>query len=127
MGKQRVAVPAMSPGGLDALISAHFGHCDVFVLVDIEDGKIVGQENVPNVDHSEGGCLVPVNLLAEHKTDAIIAGGMGLRPRVGFHNAGIKVFLGQGATVKEAVENYLAGNLTEMPAQGLCSGGGHCS
>lgn len=127
MGKQRIAVPAMNPGGLNAQTSAHFGHCDVFVLVDIEDGKIVSEENVPNGGHSQGGCLVPVNLLAEHKADAIIAGGMGLRPRVGFQNAGIKVFLGQGATVKEAVENYLAGNLTEMPEQGLCSGGGHCS
>ncbi|NLC77992.1 MAG: dinitrogenase iron-molybdenum cofactor biosynthesis protein [Clostridia bacterium] len=127
MSKQRVAVPAMGQGGLEADVSAHFGHCDVFVLVDIADGKIVSQQNVANVDHSEGGCLVPVNILAQHGTDAIIAGGMGLRPRMGFENAGIKVYMGQGTTVKEAIEHYLQGNLVEMSPEGVCRGGGHCS
>jgi predicted Fe-Mo cluster-binding NifX family protein len=127
MSKERVAVPAMAPGGLEAPISAHFGHCEVFVLADIEDGNIVNSQNVANGGHAEGGCMVPVNLLAQHGATAIVAGGMGLRPRMGFENVGIKVFMGQGTTVQEALENYLKGSLEEMSLQGVCSGGGHCS
>lgn len=127
MSKERVAIPAMNPGGLEAPISGHFGHCDVFVLADIEDGNLVNSQNLPNGDHSEGGCMVPVNILAQHGVSAVIAGGMGLRPRMGFQNAGIKVFMGQGATVKEALDNYLKGSLEEMSLQNVCSGGGHCS
>ena len=28
-----LAIPSMAPGGLDASVSAHFGHCDAFTLV----------------------------------------------------------------------------------------------
>lgn len=127
MSKERVAIPAMNPGGLEAPVSGHFGHCDVFVLADIEEGKIVGSQNLANGDHSHGGCMVPVNLLAQQGVTAVVAGGMGQRPRMGFANAGIKVFMGQGATVKEALDNYLKGSLVEMSLQGVCGGGGHCS
>ena len=35
-----LAVPLMAPGGLDASVSAHFGHCDAFTLIALRDGKI---------------------------------------------------------------------------------------
>ena len=40
MARESVAVPSMNPGGLDAPRSGHFGHCDVFTLVHVEDGAI---------------------------------------------------------------------------------------
>ncbi|HHW07171.1 MAG TPA: dinitrogenase iron-molybdenum cofactor biosynthesis protein [Clostridia bacterium] len=127
MSKQRIAVPAVHPGGLNALTSAHFGHCDVFVLVDVEEGQIVREQNLSNPGHAGGGCLVPVQMLAEQEVDVIISGGMGHGPRMGFQQAGIKVFLGRESTVKQAVEDYLQGKLTEMSERHLCRGGGHCS
>jgi len=35
-----IAIPSDEPGGLDAGISEHFGHCAAFTLVSIEDGEI---------------------------------------------------------------------------------------
>jgi predicted Fe-Mo cluster-binding NifX family protein len=35
-----VAVPSELPGGLDAGVNAHFGHCEVYTLVIINDHKI---------------------------------------------------------------------------------------
>ena len=36
--------------------------------------------------------MVPVNLLAQHKVNALIVGGIGMRPLMGFKQAGIDVY-----------------------------------
>ena len=35
-----VAVPSNAPGGLDAEMSGHFGHCDVFTLITLDQGRV---------------------------------------------------------------------------------------
>ena len=35
-----IAIPSCLPGGLDANMGMHFGHCDIYTLVDIEDGAV---------------------------------------------------------------------------------------
>ena len=35
-----VAIPSESPGGLTAVVAAHFGHCDAFTLVILENNEI---------------------------------------------------------------------------------------
>lgn len=122
MTKIKVAVPSMSPGGMEAKRSGHFGRCDVFTLVDIEDGKILDVKVINNVEHSEGGCLVPVNLLANQKVNAIVVSGMGMRPLLGFREACIEVLIGCGVTVKEAIEGYLVGKLEAMSEDYVCGG-----
>lgn len=122
MSKNRIAVPSVNPGGLDAPRSGHFGRCDLFTIIDIEDGKIADIQTVQNVEHSEGGCLVPVNLLAKEGVDAIIVGGMGLRPLMGFKNAGIKVYLGEGAIVKDSIHGFMENRLNIMTEDFVCGG-----
>ncbi|MGI6552279.1 MAG: dinitrogenase iron-molybdenum cofactor biosynthesis protein [Clostridia bacterium] len=122
MAKTRIAVPSNSPGGLEAERSAHFGRCDVFTLVDVNQDGIAGVKIVSNIDHTEGGCLVPVNLLADHQVDIIIVNGMGMRPLLGFQQAGIKVLLSSGHTVQEAIDNYLAGRIQPMTERNVCGG-----
>ena len=36
----RIAIPSVGTGGLDGQRSGHFGHCDVFTFVDVEEGEI---------------------------------------------------------------------------------------
>lgn len=120
--KVRVAVPSMLPGGLKAQRSGHFGRCDVFTVVDIEDDTIKNVETVSNVDHTEGGCLVPVNLLAKNNVNSIIVGGMGLRPLLGFKEVGIKVFIGEGITVEDSIKAYIDGKLDIMSEEFVCGG-----
>ncbi len=79
MEKGRIAIPSQGQGGMDGLRAGHFGHCDVFTLVDVEGGKIKEISTVPNEEHSQGGCMVPVNLLAGHLVTTLIVGGRGLR------------------------------------------------
>ena len=35
-----LAVPSCMPGGLDAQMGMHFGHCDIYTIVEIEDNAI---------------------------------------------------------------------------------------
>ena len=71
----KVAIPTMGQGGMDCERSGHFGHCDCFTVVDIQDGEIAGTSVIDNPPHEEGGCLRPVSLLADNGIDAIVAAG----------------------------------------------------
>ena len=69
----KLAVPTMGAADLASERSGHFGHCDCFTIVDIEDGEIKGTSELANPPHEEGGCLRPVGLLADAGVDAIVA------------------------------------------------------
>ena len=85
----KVAIPTLGKGGLDCERSGHFGHCDCFTVVDVEDGQVGAVSVIGNPPHEEGGCMRPVALLADNGIDAIVAAGMGMRPMMGFAQAGI--------------------------------------
>ncbi len=120
-----VAVPSTHPGGLDSLLGAHFGHCDLYTLVEVTDGQVQNVRTLPNVPHQQGGCMAPVNHLAQNGVQVLIAGGMGMRPLMGFNQAGINVLYGGGVqTVGEAVDAFLKGNLQQFTNDFTCGGGG---
>ncbi len=122
-----IAVPSENPGGLDAGVGAHFGHCDLYTLVQVVDGKMADIKVIPNVPHEQGGCLAPVQHLANNGVTQMIAGGMGMRPLMGFNQAGIAVYFGgESKTVGQAVEAMLDGKLPEFRQENTCGGGGGC-
>src|SRR4030043_582851 len=113
-----VAVPSSHPGGLNAPLGAHFGHCDLYTLVKIADGKVLEVATLPNVPHQQGGCMAPVNHLAQNGVQILIAGGMGLRPLMGFNQGGIHVLYGgEAQTVGEAVAALLQGKLQRFTTE----------
>jgi predicted Fe-Mo cluster-binding NifX family protein len=119
-----IAVPSSNPGGADAPLGAHFGHCDLYTLVHVEDNAVKKLEVIPNVPHQQGGCMAPVNYLADKGVKVLIAGGMGLRPLMGFHQVGIAVYHGGSATtVGEAIGAMLAGRLSQFSQEHTCGGG----
>jgi predicted Fe-Mo cluster-binding NifX family protein len=124
MDKILVAIPSDAPGGLEAGVGQHFGHCDVYTVVEIDNGKVGAVSTLPNVPHQQGGCLAPVNHLAANGINALIAGGMGMRPLMGFVDVGIKVFSGVGApSVGAAVDAFAKGGLQQFDNTMTCGGG----
>ena len=126
-----VAIPSDSPGGLEARISDHFGHCDVFTMVKLGEQQVESVTVLHNGAHESGQCMAPVMLLKEQGAEALVAGGMGPRPLSGFQEVGITVYFKEGAeTVRDAVELLIARECREFsPAQtcgGHGEGGGHC-
>lgn len=121
-GKIRIAIPSMWPGGLEASRSGHFGRCDCFTLVDLDDSGIRDVQVVSNPPHEEFGCLGPVRLLAEHNAAAIIVHGIGMRPLMGFRQAGIEVYAGQGTGIQETVQAFLDNEITVIDESQACGG-----
>ena len=120
----KVAVPSMNPGGMEALVSEHFGHCDIFTLVDVEDNQVSEITLLPNAGHEQGGCMAPVMLLKNSGVDILSAGGMGMRPLAGFQQVGIQVFFNEGAkTVGEALDKFIQGQCRVFGPAQVCGGG----
>ena len=123
MEKKRIALPSTNPGGLDSELGQHFGHCDLYTIINVENGRISSVETLPNVPHVQGGCMAPVNHLAGNGVDTLIAGGMGMRPLMGFNQVGIDVFFGGDARkVEDAVHAFMNGTLVKFTAEYTCGG-----
>ncbi|THB75324.1 MAG: dinitrogenase iron-molybdenum cofactor biosynthesis protein [Desulfobacteraceae bacterium] len=119
----RIAIPSNGQGGLEGTRAGHFGHCDVFTLVDVEEGQIKQVTTLKNQEHVQGGCMVPVNLLADNQVNALIVGGIGMRPLMGFRQVGIDVFHdAQRAEIRPVVEDLITGNLPEIRNDQVCGG-----
>jgi ATP-binding protein involved in chromosome partitioning len=105
-GDMKIAIPVVQ-----GRLSMHFGHCDEFVIVDVDPVKreILGSETVDAPPHEPG--LLPV-WLKELGADLIITGGMGSRAQMLFKEKGIDVMVGASSDEPEAiVKAYLDGTL----------------
>ena len=126
----RIAIPTNNPGGLQAHRSEHFGHCDVFTVVELDDDKnIKAVEMIPTPEHGAGGCMVPVSTLNVANVNAIVVGGMGANPLRGFNQVGIDVYWADRNSIPDAasvIEHFLAGKLPIMHADQVCGGGSNC-
>ena len=125
MARVRIAIPSEGEGGLDGFRAGHFGHCDVFTLVDIDEGEIKEVSVVANKEHVQGGCMVPVQLLASHQVQRLVVGGIGMRPLMGFKQVGIEVYYdGERRDIRPVVEDMIHGKLPVIGEDQVC-GGGH--
>jgi predicted Fe-Mo cluster-binding NifX family protein len=116
----RVAVPSELPGGLAAPRSGHFGRAECFTIVDIEGDRVGGVTVLQNAPHTEGGCLSPVMLLAQHGVNAIVVDGIGGRPLAGFNEVGIAVHAGTGSTVEHSVQAFALDLLPVLDPGSAC-------
>lgn len=90
-------------------LAMHFGHCQKFSVVEVENDKIVNIEEVTPPPHEPG--VLP-KWLREQGANVIIAGGMGKRAQELFKINDIVVNVGApSAPITELVEAYLAGEL----------------
>jgi predicted Fe-Mo cluster-binding NifX family protein len=101
-------------------VSAHFGRCPSYTLVEIEDGKVVQRKEVPNPGHQPG--FLPA-YLSQMGVNAIIAGGMGPRAQGLFAEKNIRTIIGVQGTVDEVIEKFLRQELEAGPS--LCDHGEH--
>ena len=125
MASYKLAVPSDGEGGLDGLRAGHFEHCDVFTLIDIEDGKIKEVNLLANKEHLQGGCMVPVQLLANAGVNRRVVGGIGMRPLMGFQEVGIDVYYdGERRDIRPVVEDMAAEKLVQITENQVCGGGG---
>jgi predicted Fe-Mo cluster-binding NifX family protein len=94
----------------NGILCAHFGHCEKFAIVEVENDNIVDIKELTPPEHVPG--LYPRWVASFGVTD-VIAGGMGQQAINLFNQQGINAFV--GAPLKSATEltkEFVSGNLT---------------
>jgi len=99
-------------------VSAHFGRCPEFTVIEVEEGKMVAREVISNPGHHPG--FLP-QFFSERGIGAIIAGGMGMRARELFSRMGIETVMGVSGSLEEVIGKLLEGRLEG--GESLCSPG----
>lgn len=102
-------------------LTAHFGHCQEFALIDVEENKIKSKTILEPPPHEPG--VLP-KWLGDLETNVVIAGGMGHRAIMLFDQAGIHVVTGAPVeTPENLVNSYLNNALTT--GDNMCDGHDH--
>lgn len=118
---------AISSGGtsLDAQVDSRFGRCPYFVIVDLNTNTFEAISN-PNVTASGGAGVESSRLLADKGIDALAVNNIGPKAMAVLDAAGIKVYTGLGATVRETVDMFREGRLVACtsPTRSAHSGEG---
>jgi len=100
----------------DGKLTAHFGHCKEFALIDVEENIIKKKEILVPPPHEPG--VLP-KWLHELGANVIIAGGMGNKAIVLFQEKNIKVVTGAPPLEpEELINSYL--NNTLVTGNNLC-------
>ena len=100
-------------------VSAHFGRCPSYTILDIEDGKIVNRIEENNPGHATG--TIP-QFMREKGVNVMIAGGMGWRAQEFFKQFNIDVVLGISGRIDDVIQEIQNGTL--RGGESLCSPGG---
>jgi len=104
----RYAVPLTN-----GVLSAHFGHCEEFALVDVDPETQTIGEMIKAVPPAHEPGVLPA-WLRRNGAEVIIASGMGSRAQALFSENGMRVVLGApSAPPEELVAAHVAGTLEE--------------
>ncbi len=99
-------------------VSAHFGRCPEFTIVDFEDSRAAEKEIIKNPGHEPG--FIP-EFLREKGVNCIIAGGMGRRAEELFNRSGIEMVVGVNDKIDDVIGKIIDGTLEG--GESLCKPG----
>ncbi len=89
-------------------ISQHFGHCESFVVYEIEENRVKNKTVIANPGHAPG--VLP-QLLIDHGVSCLIAGGIGSNAQRLFKDAGVTPMAGASGDTDQVIQEYLDGKL----------------
>lgn len=94
----------------NGVLCAHFGHCQTFAIVNVENNLITEINEFEPPEHVPG--LYP-RWVAQFGVTDVIAGGMGQKAIVLFNEQNINAYVGAPIkAAKELVNDFLAGKLS---------------
>ncbi len=101
---QKIAVPVVNGN-----LSDHFGHCDHFVIADIESEKVAQLQEVVPPPHAPG--VIP-KWLKELGVDVVLVGGIGQKAINLFKQMDVEPVIGvPSKPAAELIDDFLAGKL----------------
>jgi predicted Fe-Mo cluster-binding NifX family protein len=84
--EQKIAIPVVN-----GLLSAHFGHCQIFLIVDVVDGEVKQTKEVVPPPHEPG--VIP-RWLSDLGVNVVLVGGIGQKAVSLFKQFGVEPIIG---------------------------------
>ena len=103
----KVAVPTRNEN-----VDDHFGHCEYYTIFTIENRKVINEELMKSPE----GCGCKSNIapiLAELGVTIMLAGNMGMGALNVLNMSGIEVIRGCHGNVKDVINEYLKGEVSD--------------
>ena len=109
----KIAFATEENKGIESTLAYHFGRCPYYVFVDIENNKPknIKTEKNPFSNRHEPG-VIP-QFIANKGAKIIVAGGMGPQAIDWFKNLGVQPITGASGKVKDILNKYLTGKLSD--------------
>jgi predicted Fe-Mo cluster-binding NifX family protein len=118
----KIAVPSMSNAGMDSEVCAHFGSCEYFTIIELNDRNVAEVKSVSNgSEDGQHNCAAPALILKAQNVEAVLVSGIGGRPLMSLTGQGIKVYAGAAGVVSNAVQDFNDGLLQELSTMGTCN------
>jgi predicted Fe-Mo cluster-binding NifX family protein len=96
---------------LGSPIDPRFGRARNFLVVDTETDEFAAHDNTQNVNAAQGAGIQAGRTVVDLGVAALITGNVGPKAFATLQAANVRVYPGASGTVKEAVENFKAGQL----------------
>jgi len=100
---------------LESEVDARFGRCSYFIIAEIENKKIKNTKTIKNIaaGQSGGAGITSSQVVANEKVDAVITLNMGPKAFSVFNQLDIKIYQVAPGKVKDAIQQFIDGKLTE--------------
>lgn len=110
----KVAIPTKADANGARVVDSHFGHCEFYTLYTL-DGESVSAEE--RLDAPKGcGCKSDIaSTLADRGVRVLLAGNMGQGAVDKLAQAGIETIRGLDGPVRDALGQWLAGDVPAQP------------
>lgn len=124
----KIAISATGPT-LDDRVDARLGRARGFLIVDTETMECDSIDNA-NINAGGGAGIQTAQMLSEQGVKAVLTGNCGPNAFQVFHAAGIEVIVGVSGVIRDAVEQFKSGALSQAnspnvaPHSGMKGGGG---
>lgn len=115
--RMKLCIPTRGSGGLEDVVSEHFGRAPLFTVVDLISTEV---RVVPNTGEHFGGAGDTPALVAGTGARVVLCSGLGPRAIDAFQQRGIEVYVGASGTVREAIRAFQAGELIEASDATAC-------
>ena len=106
----KVMITSMG-GGLESVIDTRFGRAHGFIRYDTETNVWERIDNKQNLNAAQGAGIQSAQTVIDSGADAVITGNCGPKAFSVLKAAGIAVYVVEGGTVKDALDQLAAGTL----------------
>ncbi len=110
----RIAISCQD-NSMESMVDQRFGRCNYFLIVDVEDSKIIKTEAVLNKGtvQGHGAGIKAAEQIGELKVEAILVGQLGPNATAVLEKLGITAYQASGKA-KDAINDFLKKNLEKI-------------